>query len=427
MERKVTKLEACHVQVDVVVDEKSWKDAQQASFKKLAKEVEVDGFRKGNAPDHIARKHIDQGKMLDNAINALLPGIYREIMEQDKIEPYAQPKVDVTKISDTNLEARFVIVTAPEVKLGQYKGLSIGKKEAKVSAKEVNEAIDELRKQNASLIVKEGPAASGDTVVMDFVGMIDGKAFEGGSAQNYELELGSGSFIPGFEDQLVGTKAGEHKDVNVTFPESYGAPELAGKPAVFGCDVHEVKEKKFPELDDEFVKDLGIKDVETVAALKENKKNELLVNKTNQAKSEYLNKLYDEIAKGSKIAIAEEMIESDADRNMQDMERRMQQSGLTLDQYLGYIGQKKEDFVAKLREDAKRNITNYFMLEAIGAAEKITVSDEDVDFEIAKIASENDTTVEEINKVLDSRNQRAQFKNNLRLTRIEDFLYENND
>ena len=427
MERKVTKLENCHVQVDVVVDEKVWQDAQQKALNKLAAKVKVDGFRPGKAPIAMAKKYIDPAKLYDEALNIVLPIAYRDALENEKLEPFAQPKVDVLKLSENQLEVRFVIITSPEVTLGQYKGLKVGKPNVEVTDKDVDDEINKLREQNASLILKEGEAALGDTLVFDFVGSIDGVEFEGGAAQNYSLELGSGQFIPGFEDQLVGTKAGEHKDVNVTFPEQYGAPELAGKAAVFACDVHEVKEKKFPELDDEFVKDLGIKDVETVAALKENKKNELLVNKTNQAKSEYLNKLYDEIAKGSKIAIAEEMIESDADRNMQDMERRMQQSGLTLDQYLGYIGQKKEDFVAKLREDAKRNITNYFMLEAIGAAEKITVSDEDVDFEIAKIASENDTTVEEINKVLDSRNQRAQFKNNLRLTRIEDFLYENND
>ena len=424
MERKVTKLEACHVQVDVVVDEKSWKDAQQASFKKLAKEVEVDGFRKGNAPDHIARKHIDQGKMLDNAINALLPGIYREIMEQDRIEPYAQPKVDVTKISDTNLEVRFVIVTAPEVKLGQYKGLSIGKKEVKVSAKEVNEAIDELRKQNASLIVKEGPAASGDTVVMDFVGMIDGKAFEGGSAQNYELELGSGSFIPGFEDQLVGTKAGEHKDVNVTFPESYGAPELAGKPAVFGCDVHEVKEKKLPELNDEFAKELN-KGYETVEALKEGTKKDLLAKKEQEAKREYLEKLYAEIAKNSKIEIPHEMVEEQAQNMRKDLEQRMSQSGLTLEQYLGFLGQKEEEFMAKLEEDAKRDITNYFILEEVGKKEDLELTDADLEFEFAKMAEQYNMKIEDIKKALEK--QMDQFRHNLKMTRIEELLIKENE
>ena len=290
MERKITKLESCHVQVDVKVDTASWKEAQEKAMKKAIANVEVKGFRKGQAPEAIAKKHIDQMKVMDDAINSLLPKIYEEIIKEDKVAPFAQPKVDVTKISDTDLEVKFVIVTGPEIKLGAYKDLSIGKKEVKVGKAEVDAAIEEARKQNASLVVKEGAAAKGDTVIMDFEGKVDGKAFEGGSSKNYELELGSNSFIPGFEDQLVGVKAGEHKDVNVTFPEQY-TKELAGKAAVFGCDVHEVKAKKLPELNDEFAKDLNIKDVDTVAKLEQYKLAELTEQKEKEARNEYLTKL----------------------------------------------------------------------------------------------------------------------------------------
>ena len=424
MERKITELQSCHVQVDVVVDEKTWKDAQEASFKKLAKEVQVDGFRKGNVPEAIARRHIDQGKMLDNAINSLLPVIYREIIEQDHIEPFAQPKVDVTKISDTNLEVRFIIVTAPKVELGQYKGLQIGKKEAKVTAKEVNEAIDNLRKQNASLIIKEGEAAEGDTVVMDFVGVIDGKAFDGGSAQNYELELGSHSFIPGFEEQLIGVKAGEHRDVNVSFPESYGAPELAGKAAVFGCDVHEVKEKKLPELNDEFVKELG-QDAKTVEELKEATKKDLVAKKESENKREYLSKLYEAIAKNSKIEIPEEMVKDQAEAMKKDMEQRMAQSGLTLEQYLQFTGEKEENFMKKLEEDAKRDITNYFILEEVGKKEALEVTDADLEFEYAKLAEQYNMKIEDVKKHLEK--QVEQFRHNLKMTRIEELLIRENN
>ena len=423
MERKITELESCHVQVDVVVDEKSWKDAQEASFKKLAKEVQVDGFRKGNVPEAIARRHIDQGKMLDNAINSLLPVIYREIIEQDHIEPFAQPKVDVTKISDTNLEVRFIIVTAPKVKLGKYKGLEIGKKEAKVTAKEVSEAIDELRKQNASLVVKEGESALGDTVVMDFAGSVDGKPFDGGSAQNYELELGSHSFIPGFEEQLVGLKAGDHKDVNVTFPEQY-TPELAGKAAVFACDIHEVKEKKLPELNDEFVKELG-RDLDSVDALKEATKKDLIAKKEGENKREYLAKLYAEIAKNSKIEIPEEMIKDQAESMKKEMEQRMAQSGLTLEQYLQFTGEKEEDFMKKLEEDAKRDITNYFILEEVGKKEALEISDADLEFEYAKLAEQYNMKIEDVKKHLEK--QVDQFRHNLKMTRIEELLIKENN
>ena len=422
MERKLTKLENCRVQVDVVVDEKSWKDAQEASYKKLAKDVQVDGFRKGNAPEALARKHIDTGKMLDNAINSLLPKIYKEIIDEDKVEPYAQPKVDVTKLSDTNLEVRFVIVTAPKVELGTYKGLEIGKKEVKVTAKEVNETIDDLRKQNASLVAKETEAAEGDTVVLDFVGKVNDEAFEGGTAQNYELELGSHSFIPGFEEQLVGIKAGEHRDINVTFPEQY-TPNLAGKPAVFECDVHEVKEKKLPELNDEFVKELN-RGVETVEALKENVKNELKNKKEQEVKKEYLEKLYAEIAKGSKIEIPEEMVEEQAEVMKKDMTQRMAQSGLTLEQYLQFVGQSEEAFMDKLKADAKKDICNYFILEEVGKKEDLQVTDADVEFEFAKIADQYKMSIDDVKKALGA--QLPQFKNNLRMTRIEEFLLSEN-
>ena len=422
MEIKLTKLENCRVQVDVVVDEKSWKDAQEASYKKLAKDVQIDGFRKGNAPEAMARKHIDTGKMLDEAINSLLPKIYKEIIEEDKVEPFAQPKVDVTKLSDTNLEVRFVIVTAPKVELGTYKGLELGKKEVKVTAKEVNEAIDELRKQNASLVAKESEAAEGDTVVMDFVGKVDDVAFEGGSAQNYELELGSHSFIPGFEEQLVGIKAGEHRDVNVTFPEQY-TPNLAGKAAVFACDVHEVKEKKLPELNDDFAKELN-RGYETLEALKEGTKNDLKAKKEQEAKREYLEKLYAEIAKGGKIEIPQEMVDEQAESMKKDMTQRMAQSGLTFEQYLQFVGQKEEEFMEKLKVDARKDIANYFILEEVGKKEGLELTDADVEFEYTKIADQYKMSIDDVKKALGA--QLEQFKHNLRMTRIEEFLLNEN-
>lgn len=422
MERKVTKVKPCHVEVHVVVDEKSWKDAQEASTKKLCKEVQVDGFRKGNVPEAIAKRHINQGKMLDEAINSLLPSIYREIMEEEKIEPFAQPQVDVTKISDTNLEVKFVIVTAPEVELGEYKGLKIGKKEVKVSAKEVDEEVEKLLKDNASLVLKEGASEMGDTVVFDFVGTVDGKAFDGGSAQNYSLELGSHQFIPGFEEQLVGVKAGEHKDVNVTFPEQY-TPELAGKAALFACDVHEVKAKKLPELNDEFVKELN-RGVETVEALKESTKKDIQARKEQESKREFLEKLYEKIASGSKVEIPEEMIKEQAANMKKDMEQRMAQSGLTLEQYLQFTGQKAEDFDAQLEKDAKKDITNYFLLEEVGKKENLELTDADVEFEYAKLAEQYKMKLEDVKKALEKQN--AQFRHNLKMTRIEEFLIKEN-
>lgn len=424
MERKLTKKPHSHVEVMITVDENSWKEAQKKAFEKIASTVQIDGFRKGKAPLNMVKSKIDQVKVMDEAINSLLPSIYRDIIEKDGVKPYAQPKVDVTKLSDTELEVKFEIVTAPEITLGKYKGLKLGKPEAKVTKKEVDDAVNATVAQNATLVIKEGAAALGDTVVMDFVGKVDDKEFEGGSAKNHELELGSGQFIPGFEDQLVGKKAGEHVDVKVTFPKQY-TPELAGKDAVFACDIHEVKSKKMPELNDEFVKDLGIAGVETVDALRKNKESELTANKEREARREFLNKLYDMVAKDSKIDMPEEIVDAQVESMKEDMENRMKQSGLTLEQYLTFVGQKEEEFMKKLREDATRDVINYMLIEKIGQTENMEISDADVEFEMAKIADQYKMKIEDVKKALEP--QKAEFRNNLKMQRIEEFLLKENE
>ena len=423
MERKVTKLEHSHVQVDVVVDEKTWKDAQEKAFNKLAENVTIDGFRKGKAPKNLVKARIDQMKVLDEAINALLPKIYEEILTKDQIRPFARPAVDVTKVSDSELEVKFVLVTAPEVKLGAYKGLEIGKKAVKVTKKDLEEALEGTLKENASLVLKEGEAALGDVVVMDFAGKINGELFDGGSAQNHELELGSHQFIPGFEEQLVGHKAGETVNVNVTFPENY-TEELKGKPAVFECKIHEVKEKKLPELNDEFVKELKVEGIETVEAFRARKEEDLKKQKELEARREYMSKLIEEIVKGSKIDLADEIVENQVESRKEDMVKRIEQSGLTLEQYLQILGQKEEQFVAQLREQALKETKEYVVLEEIAKVEKIEITDADLEFEYAKIAEQYKMKVEDVKKALAA--NLGEFRNNLRMQRIDDLLYNEN-
>lgn len=423
MERKVTKLEHSHVQVDVVVDEKTWKDAQEKAFNKLAENVTIDGFRKGKAPKNLVKAHIDQMKVLDEAINALLPKIYEEILTKDQIRPFARPAVDVTKVSDSELEVKFVLVTAPEVKLGAYKGLEIGKKAVKVTKKDLEEALEGTLKENASLVLKEGEAAMGDIVVMDFAGKINGELFDGGSAQNHELELGSHQFIPGFEEQLVGHKAGETVNVNVTFPENY-TEELKGKPAVFECKIHEVKEKKLPELNDEFVKELKVEGIETVEAFRARKEEDLKKQKELEARREYMSKLIEEIVKGSEIDLADEIVENQVESRKEDMVKRIEQSGLTLEQYLQILGQKEEQFVAQLREQALKETKEYVVLEEIAKVEKIEITDADLEFEYAKIAEQYKMKVEDVKKALAA--NLGEFRNNLKMQRIDDLLYNEN-
>ena len=424
MERKLTKLEHSHTEVLVVVDEKTWKDAQKKAFDKQAANVTIDGFRKGNAPESLVRKHIDGMKVIDDAVNALLPVMYREIIEEDGVKPYARPSVEVTKVSDTELEVKFVITTAPEVKLGAYKGLKIGHGEAKVEEADVDATIASLLANNASLVVKEDVAKEGDTVVLDFLGKVDGKPFDGGAGQNYELELGSHSFIPGFEEQLVGHKAGEHVDVNVRFPEQY-VENLKGKEAVFECDIHEVKEKKLPELNDEFVKELNQKGVETVEQLKASKRAELEQQKKQEERREYIAKLLDEIANGSEIDLADEIIESQVASRKEDMEARMKQSGLTLPQYLEIIGQTEEQFTEQLKKDCLVDVKRYVVVEEIGKVENFEINDADVEFELARLADQYNMKIEDVRKAIN--NQLDQFKNEILNRRIEEFLVNNND
>lgn len=424
MERKITKLENSHVQVDVVVDEKTWKDAQEKAFNKLAENVTIDGFRKGKAPKNLVRSKIDQMKVLDEAINALLPKAYQEILEQDGIRPYARPQVDVTKVSDAELEFKFILVVAPEVKLGKYKGLEIGKETVKVTAKDVEEALEGARKDNATLVVKEGESKLGDTVVMDFVGKVGGEAFEGGSAENYELELGSGQFIPGFEDQLVGHKAGEAVLVNVKFPENY-TENLKGKDATFECTIHEVKEKKLPELNDEFVKELKIEGVDSVEAFRARKEADLKREKETQARRQYMAKLVEAIAKDSQVELAPEIVESQTESRKEDVVKRIEQSGIKLEQYLQILGQTEEQFMAQLREQALKETVEYVVLEEIGKAEKIEITDADLEFEFAKIADQYNMKIDDVKKALSANLE--EFRHNLKMQRIDDLLYNENN
>ena len=424
MERKITKLEHSHVEVLVTVDSKTWKDAQKKAFDKQAANIQIPGFRKGKAPENLVRAKVDQMKVLDDAINSVLPIAYREIIEQDKIIPQAQPTVDITKVSNEELEIKFVLVVAPEVKLGAYKGLKIGHEEVEVKEEDIDVAISQLLANNASLIVKDGEAQLGDTVVIDFAGSVDGELFEGGSAQNYELELGSHSFIPGFEEQLVGHKAGEHVDVNVKFPENY-VENLKGKDAVFACDIHEVKEKKLPELTDQFVKDeLKIPGVESIAQLRESKRKELTEQKEQEERRNYISKLIDEIVSKSELDVAEEIIEQQIKSRKEDLTKRMSQSGLTVEQYLQIIGQTQEQFDEQLKKDSEKDVARYFVLEAIRAAENLEVSEEELEFEFAKLAEQYGMKIDDVKKAL--ANQQDAFRNELVNRKVEQFLLDNN-
>ena len=423
MKRVVNKLEKSKVEVICDLETAAWKETQQKAFAKLAANLEIKGFRKGKVPTDIAKKHIDSGSVFNEAINSSLQPAFEEVLREEKLQPFARPTVDVTKVSDTELQLKFVIVLAPEVKLGNYKGLGIKKDSCKVEEKEIDEAIEKLVAQNASLVVKEGEAKKGDTVVIDFVGSVDGKEFEGGKGENYSLELGSNSFVPGFEDQLVGHKAGDDVEVNVTFPTQY-VPELAGKKALFKCKVHEVKEKVLPKLDEELIKDLNLPEVKDEASLREYEKKTLLSRKENKAQSEALNKVIDKIASDAKIEIADEVIAEEVEGMKKNMEQQVQQRGLTLEQYYQITGQKVEDVERSMKLEAEKNLRAMLCMEEIAKAEKLEVSDADVDKEMQSIADMYKMPVDKVKEILGK--DMSRFKLELRQRKIQDFLVKEN-
>ena len=423
MKRVVNKLEKSKVEVICDFETAAWKEAQEKAFHKLASNLEIKGFRKGKVPQDIAKKHIDTGSVFNEAINASLQPAFEEVLREEKLQPFARPSVDVTKVSDTELQLKFVIVLAPEVKLGQYKGLGVKKEAVKVEEKEIDEAIEKLVAQNASLVVKEGEAKKGDTVVIDFVGSVDGKEFEGGKAENYTLELGSNSFVPGFEDQLCGHKAGEDVEVNVTFPTQY-VPELAGKKALFKCKIHEVKEKVLPKLDADLIKDLNLPEVKDEAGLREYEKKALASQKEGKAQNDALNKVLEKIVQGSDVEIASEVLYEEVEGMKKNMEEQIKQRGLTLEQYYQITGEKEVDVEARMRIEADKNLRTILCMEEIAKVEKLAVSDADVDKEMQSIADMYKMPVDKVKEILGK--DLARFKAELRERKIREFLVKEN-
>ena len=425
MERKVTKLEHCHTEVLVNVDKDLWKKAQDKAFKKLAENITIDGFRPGKAPINMVKSRIDQGRMYNEAINEVLNPVYQDILANEDVKPMARPSFEVTKLSDEELEIKVIIFTAPEAELGKYTGIAVGKQTAEVSEEEVEASLNELRKQNATIAPKDGQAENGDIVVIDFEGSVDGVPFEGGKAENHELELGSHSFIAGFEEQLVGSSAGIEVDVKVKFPENYGPDEIAGKDAVFHVKVNEVKQKILPELDDEFVKELNMPNVENVLQLKDSRREQLLKQKENANKSAYLDKLIEEIKKESKFDIPEEILAEETENRKKDLENRLKQSGLDIEQYLVITRMNEEDLNKQLKEEAQKGLESWLVLDAVGKKENINITEEEVEFELAKMGEQYNMSIDQIKQALGQ--QINSFRSNLLMNRIESFLFDNNN
>ncbi len=423
MKQTLTKLAPSKFQLDVEVDEASWAKAQEKAFKKLAAKVSIPGFRPGKAPEAMLRSHVDPNRVINEALDIILPEAYSFAIQDSKLRPQRQPEVNLTKVEEKEIGLRFTVITFPEIKLGAYTGLKAERKVASVDEKEVEESIQKLLQNNADLVVTEEPAKKGDTVVLDFEGFIDGVAFDGGKAENHSLELGSNSFIPGFEDALIGVKAGEERDVKVTFPKQYVA-ELAGKDATFACKIHEVKQKVVPALTEESVADLGIEGVKTVEELKNHQKEELLKQKADQYEREHYQAIFDQIVAASEVEVADVILDEEAAREEENTKKQIESNGLTFQQYLEVLGKSEEELKAEIRGNVLKSLTAYLVGEEISVKEKLLVSDAELDAELAKIAEQYKMPLEQIRSIYGSNLE--SFRESLRQKKLQDYLIANN-
>ncbi len=431
MKNTVTNVSPTKAKITVEVDKESWKAAQEKAFKKVSANVEVKGFRPGKAPRKLLEERVNPAAVFDAAVDSMLNPAFAQALEETKIKPFLRPDVNVTKLSDDDLTLEYTITLPPKAELGQYKGLELVKKAPSVTEKEVSEAIEKRLENSASLVVKETEAALGDTVVFDFIGRTekDGEmvAFDGGSADNYSLELGSHQFVPGFEEALVGVKAGEKKEVKITFPTNY-VEELAGKDASFECKIHEIKGKIVPELTDESVAELGIKDgeeeIRTVDALKAYEKKSLLARKVAQNENEYYNNLVDKIVENSKIELDDDIVLTEAKSSLENLKKQITQNGLTYEQYLQITGSTEEKVLDSFKEQAKKTLDTFVVLQQIAIVENLEVTDKDIDDEANKLATQYGIKKEDVVKYMQQDANR--WASQILDRKLHDFLTKEN-
>lgn len=423
MSAKWEKLEGNQGVLTVEVDAETVGKSLDSAFQKVVKQVTVPGFRKGKMPRSLFEKRFGVESLYQDAIDIMLPDAYMNAIEEAGIEPVDRPEIDVEQIEKGKTFIFTAKVTVkPEVKLGEYKGLEVEEFDTTVTDEDVDNEIKAMQERQAELVVKEdGKAELGDTVVMDFEGFVDGEAFEGGKAESYSLELGSGQFIPGFEDQLVGIAAGESKDVEVTFPEEYHAADLAGKPAVFKVTVHEIKAKQLPELDDEFAKDVD-DEVETLDALKEKIKSRLEHDKEHQKEHHIQDTIVEKAVENAEIDIPAVMIDNEVDRMLQEFGQRLQMQGMNLDLFYQFSGKDEAALREEMKEEADQRVRGSLTLEAIAKLENLEASEEDVNAELQKMADMYNMTVENIKAALGNLES---IKADLQIKKAIDFLVEN--
>ena len=369
------------------IEGKAWEDAKAKALEKVSKKIKIDGFRQGHAPKDIVIKKYGEDALNLDAADICLEEAYMEMIEENKdLQIVAQPEISLKSISSEAVEFAFKLTLKPTVKLGKYKGLNVKKDTVKVTKEEVEHEIEHLRSHYAENVVKEGKVEGGDIAIIDFEGFKDGVAFEGGKGENYPLTIGSHSFIPGFEEQLIGMEANEEKDINVTFPEDYHSEDLKGKEVVFKVKVNEVKTVRIPELDEDFFEDLGMDGINSKESLEKQIEENLKTRKEADAENKYIDELLEAAAKNVEVSIPDAMIKDEQDRMIKQYEQNLQMQGLSLEQFFKFTNSDEQALRDQMKEEATKRVTFRLMLEEIIVEEKIVISDEEADKEAVELS-----------------------------------------
>ncbi len=389
-------------EVEIKIEGEKWTTALDKIFTKKQKSVHVDGFRKGKVPKDIYLKKFGIESLYLDASDLVVQDAYTKALDDSKLDPIIQPNVDIKDINEEGVTFIFTIITKPDVKIKNYKGLTIKKEEVKVEKEEVDHEIEHLLEEYTEIVTKDGKLENSNIAVIDYEGFRDGEAFDGGKGENYSLEIGSNTFIPGFEEKLIGMNAGEEKDIELTFPEEYHAKDLAGKDVVFHVKVNEVKAKIKRELDKEFFEDLGIDGVTDEDSLYKKIEEDIKSHKDREAENKYIDNLLEAVSKNVEVDIPEEIVEDEIQVSLKRVERNMMQQGLSMDIYFKLTNSTEEDLKNQLEPEAYKNVLYRFMLEELMNIENVKVTEDDANKEIDKIATDYHITREEVLKEIGS-------------------------
>ena len=411
-------------EITIKVEGKEWQDAINKAFEKANKKAKIDGFRPGKAPKEVFIKKYGETNLWLDAADDVLQDAYKKMLDDNKdIEIVAQPEIALKSITGEYVEFLFTITGRPEVKLGKYTKLGVKKESTKVTKEEIDNALNELRNRYAEMETKKGKVENGDTAVIDFEGFKDGVAFDGGKGENYSLEIGSNTFIPGFEEQIVGMKAGEEKDINVTFPEEYHSEELKGQPVVFKVKVNEVKTKVLPEMDKDFFEDLGMEGVDSEEALRKELETNIKAHKEHHAEEHYIDNILDKAIENMEVEVPDGMVNDELDRMIRQYEENLKMQGITLEQFYQFTNSNEDALKDQMREEAIKRIKSRFLLEEIKKAENISVTDKEAEKEAEEMAKkynmEKDQFVEMFGGI-------EMVKYDTEMKKAIEFLKENN-